>query len=284
MPATPWLVPPIPSGAVSKSHPRAITHLPELVLLEPLVAVSGDWHRNLAWALTQIRAAHKAGARLIIQLGDFGIFWPADPERTFERELMWELEKLGMTLIFIDGNHDNHPKLIQLGANQGQRTRNGLVNILPRIWWASRGARFTAGGRTFAALGGAYSVKGPNLLQWVNWWPGIEEPSTRDLAALGQAPADVLLTHEAPSGISYPNNVWVSQADELASTNVKHLVRQGMEAVEPKLVFHGHHHVRATSTLNFGDGKSTIVEALSQDERAFCTVFLDTTTMTVRES
>lgn len=281
MPASPWLVPPIPSGVIGSTSARPITHLSELTLPDTVIALSGDWHRNLPWALTQIRAAHKAGAKLIIQLGDFGIFWPQDPKREFEQQLMWELEKLGMTLIFLDGNHDNHPKLTQLGTNQGQRTRSGLVNILPRIWWASRGSRFTAGGRTFAALGGAYSIKTDNLVQWVNWWPGIEEPSSRDLVALGQTPADVLLTHEAPSGINYPNNLRVSQADELASTSVKALIRKGMEAVKPQLVFHGHHHVRATSTLNYGDGQRTTIEALSQDRRAYCTVLLDTKTMAV---
>ena len=53
------------------------------------VAIAGDWHGNLRWALDRIGDAHAAGATTIVHLGDFG-YWVPDPAT---RKYLFRVEK-----------------------------------------------------------------------------------------------------------------------------------------------------------------------------------------------
>src|SRR3954449_12934636 len=61
--------------------------------------------------------------------------------------------KSGLTLIFVDGNHDVHPKPRALPLNT-----EGFGVIGDRLLYAPRGHRWELEGVRFGALDGAYSL------------------------------------------------------------------------------------------------------------------------------
>ena len=124
------------------------------------VAIAGDWHGNLRWALDRIDDAHVAGAATIVHLGDFG-FWVPDPAT---RKYLFRVEKrlaeLNMHLLFVDGNHEDHDRLasLPLGPATGVRPVSAHLSHLPRghrwTWQDEDGRAWT-----WLALGGAVSAR-----------------------------------------------------------------------------------------------------------------------------
>lgn len=97
-----------------------------------VVALAGDWHGNLGWALQMLPIAHAAGARTVVQLGDFG-YWRRDPATTkYLRRLERQLAELDMALVWVDGNHEDHVLLrSQPLAADGTRPISEHVTHLP---------------------------------------------------------------------------------------------------------------------------------------------------------
>lgn len=71
----------------------------------------GDTHGELGWALSAMRKAREAGARLLVQVGDFGVDWPGREKMRYGDKVQREAEKLGLTIAFVRGNHDCIPAL-----------------------------------------------------------------------------------------------------------------------------------------------------------------------------
>lgn len=161
------------------------------------IVLAGDWHGSTDWALTVITQAGallKPGApRLIISLGDFG-FWPGGEE--YISRLASALEDADMTIWFIDGNHEWHPRLAELHENDP-----GPVDIggNGRIWHLPRGYRWTWHGRRWLAVGGAGSVDWRVRSLGTSWWR--EEVITGEQAdrIIADGPADVLISHDCPA-------------------------------------------------------------------------------------
>jgi len=214
------------------------------------VALAGDWHGNLAWAQKVIRSAAAADAGLIVQLGDFG-YWRPDPST---RKYLFRVERLlaelGMQLWWIDGNHEDHPRLRVLPlAEDGTRPISEHVVHLPR------GFRFTVEGDgrsyTWLAVGGAVSLDRQWRTPGRSWWP--EERLTDDdiAVALRGGPADVLISHDAPLGVDVPDprrGRWpeaaLAEADEHRA-----LLRVVVDGVRPRQLWHGHFHVQYDADL-----------------------------------
>ena len=91
---------------------------------------------------------------VIIQLGDFGIIWSNEPSREEKYNLKW-LSERNFTVAFIDGNHDNIPRLDTYPVKEWN---GGLVNeVMPNVVRLKRGEVYTIEGKKFFAFGGAQS-------------------------------------------------------------------------------------------------------------------------------
>lgn len=91
----------------------------------------------------------------VIILGDFGLVWDCKGENKNERYWLNWLEEKPFTTLFIDGNHDNIPRLNNYPIKQW---RNGLVNeIRPHVLRLRRGEVYTIEHKKFFAFGGASS-------------------------------------------------------------------------------------------------------------------------------
>jgi hypothetical protein len=126
-------------------------------------------------------------------------------------------------------------------------------------------------------LGGAFSVDKYGREEGRSWWPG-EELTEADIHYACDGPTvDVLFTHDAPWG-AYAYVDHRKTADGLAhfaqaagiprlkfadmvNAN-RHRVRAVIDAVRPRIVFHGHLHMRDTDSINLDDGFIVEVEAV----------------------
>jgi len=208
------------------------------------VLLVGDVHGNHGWwERFVLPAAERERADLICQLGDFG-YWPRRSDFT-ERVAAGPLP-----VLFLDGNHEDHETLRH--HREVVKARNFLNPAAPvplggSLYYLPRGARLLWEGVRIAVLGGAHSIDRALRTAGVDWFP--EESITRsdlDLLAAG-GPADILLTHDAPHSATPPlveapvPHAWRSELASCAAHRT--LVEEGLEAVRPSLLVHGHYHV-----------------------------------------
>jgi len=121
--------------------------------------VTGDIHGNPVRFSTDNFYEQKGFSgnkdeNVVIILGDFGIIWHREETRQEKYLLDW-LEEKPFTTIFVDGNHDNIPRLDTFPIKEWN---GGLVNELrPHVLRLRRGEIFTIEDKKFFAFGGASS-------------------------------------------------------------------------------------------------------------------------------
>lgn len=263
------------------------------------IMIAGDTHGDIEWCAKLTRAAGRSGATKVIQVGDFG-FWPrmrTSSGRSHTTALFETIgascERFGVTeWIVLDGNHEDHSAL---RVHLNHRDDHGFVTLSEHVRYVPRGHRFSFEGVSFGALGGAVSLDAfieaaghdfgspPYRPGW-DWFPELEAPSHEDVARLGSEPLDVLLTHEAPSGIALDDRgglygIYIPPEIAERSERVRRLVSEAIVATRPKIVVHGHWHYRYNATLRV-PGQECWVEGLAsnslrggRDGRAY--LFLD---------
>ncbi|MGY1653420.1 hypothetical protein [Geodermatophilus sp. SYSU D01119] len=72
------------------------------------VLLAGDWHGNAVWAGKVLALAARHGVSTVLQLGDFG--FSAQGEGMLD-VLSWTAEAFDLTLLVVDGNHEDFPLL-----------------------------------------------------------------------------------------------------------------------------------------------------------------------------
>jgi hypothetical protein len=210
-----------------------------------------------------------------VQLGDFG-YWRGhgEPGR-YLRGLQRQLHRAGRWLLWIDGNHECHPDLRARYPWQETPRASGVTPLTDRIFYAHRGARWTWRGRQWGALGGAVSEDVNARIPGAEWWPeeSITVAETERLLAgcprlghLGPT-LDILLTHDVPAGIQTVSRFVL--APQLACRVAAHrqLLAQVVAAVRPRLLVHGHLHLRHSTQLRLPDGSTVAVEGLASDDQ-----------------
>ena len=106
-------------------------------------------------------------ADYLIILGDFGLIFhnlPTEPEKYW---LKW-LESRPYTVLFVDGNHDNHPKLQALPKIEMFGGMVGQINS--NVFHLRRGEVYTIDNRKVFTFGGASSMDKANRIEGIDWW------------------------------------------------------------------------------------------------------------------
>lgn len=210
----------------------------------------GDTHGNVAWMQQVAAFAAERDVDLIIQLGDWGFWWPGHDK---DNRLHTILSQIDIPMWFIDGNHDNHPRLRKIVDKDGY--------ISPYLRYLKRGTRFELDGWRFLALGGAYSIDKMYRTEGRSWWREEEISYAEAMQCIEDGPCDVMLTHDKPLGVKLS---WDRKDIPECWPNQKTLQEVAFE-VQPKWLFHGHVHWRQTSTLALPGGKLCRVESLNCD-------------------
>lgn len=203
------------------------------------IAIFGDWHGDLTFAVHALAAAHELRTpELYFHVGDFG-FWPAAHEESSFNNYLSGIETLlaaqNKILLWIDGNHEDHSWLSTFPLDE-----DGLRPISEHIYHLPRGAAVTAGGKKIVGFGGAYSIDRKFRTKGYSWFE--EEVITHsDLErALANGVADIVLSHEAP--MIAPGRTTGSFDIDQLTADQRALVAQAFVELQAKLLVHGHHH------------------------------------------
>jgi hypothetical protein len=186
------------------------------------------------------------GVNCVIVVGDFGL-WPN--AELFMEAARGSLRTHGVPTLFIKGNHEHQAWLAKLYLNAKTQAGPEVANLGGSLYYIPAAGVVEIAGLRVTALGGAVSIDQYDLAEGITWFSD-EVVSMSDLYAIEAAgPADVLLTHDAPSGWDVPASKFDSdisyQWGKMLPAIEAHreVVRQGYEVVAPKLLVHGHYHV-----------------------------------------
>lgn len=221
--------------------------------------VVGDVHGFKVQIERAITHAHELGLDTVFQVGDYGIW---DNDRKFLDGQQKLLEKYGMELYFIDGNHENFVRLYET-----ETSADGTRFIRDNITHIPRGYRWEWKGMTFLALGGAASIDRKLRREGFSWWP--EEYITEEdvLTAQSGGPVDVMFTHDSPAGA--PNSVTDDMIGQLGAmeyygaemlancTTHRAVLKQVTDVTIPRILMHGHYHKAMEGIYAHGDSKNT---------------------------
>lgn len=227
-------------------------------LAEPRrIAFSGDWHQNADYACEAIAYARSEHADVVVHLGDFGYRF----SRSFLQQVTAALTAAGMHLLFVDGNHEDFPRLLrrEVGAN-------GLRRLTDRVWHLPRGLRWRWAGVDFVALGGAHSVDRPYRQPGISWWAQERITDEQAAAVIAGGHADVLIAHDCPAGVHIPGlepAMFQPRELQLAAEH-RQVLRRVVNTVRPSWVWHGHYHRDYREQVDFGYGP-VIVTGLDCD-------------------
>jgi Calcineurin-like phosphoesterase superfamily domain len=212
------------------------------------LAIAGDWHGDTNWACQAAWHAHSRGADVLIHLGDFGYeFRPH-----FLTRLTETLTAAGLPLLFVDGNHDDHLWLARRKVG-----RNGLRQLTDWVWHIPRGFRWRWGDLKFCGLGGAHSVDaGWRRRGGLMWQPQERITETQATIVKGGGRCDVLFSHDCPAGVDIPglHPGDFPAAELLRAAEHRQLLREIVDVVQPRVIWHGHYHQRYEQKVNFGFG------------------------------
>jgi hypothetical protein len=240
--------------------PEVESHAAPSFLDTPVrIAIAGDWHADIDYAVRAIEHAAKRDASVLIHLGDFGYNFTDD----YLDSLDDALSRHRMVLGFVEGNHENFDRLFEWCVGP-----DGLRHLRRRVVHLPRGFRWRWGQTRCLAVGGAYSIDRFLRSPGKSWWPEetITPLQAREIAAAG--PADAMFCHDCPAGITVPGAAFDRSGfpeEELhRSDQHQARLRSIVDAVRPARLWHGHFHHRYQSML-YGDGYCTVVDGLSKN-------------------
>ncbi len=219
----------------------------------------GDTHGSIKLIKPILEHAFDRGQKTIIQLGDWGFWWPNDFKHS---ELSKMLTDYGLHMYFIDGNHDLHPMLRMLP--------NTRENVAPGITYLKRGTTHTIDGITFGALGGAPSIDYWNRAEGLSIWEDMECISDTDISKLNST-VDILLLHDSPTDIPGIKEISDVRFNTAVKKNRERITR-AVEITNPKIIYHGHMHTKL-----FRDWNGIEVRGLDCTGRSFTNPFEDCT-------
>lgn len=224
------------------------------------IGVAGDWHANTLYALDALDYFANREIKHIVHLGDFGYNFEY---KKYLKPLNDLLQENGQHLWFVDGNHENQIELYKYKFAADQ-TRP----LTDRITHLPRGFRWTWSGTSMLALGGAFSIDKSVRVPGIEWWPEEEINWDEAERTANGGHADIMFTHDCPAGVDIPDirrNPLGLPAHVLnQANNHRNLLRQVVDAVKPKKLYHGHYHTKYESKL-YGDDYETDIQGLDCD-------------------
>lgn len=169
-----------------------------------MIYLTGDFHNTIdGERIKQEFFSYDGLTRedYLLNCGDFGFIWHGD--KRDEEDLQW-LSELPVTILFVDGNHENFDALQQYpittwNGGRVQYIRDNIIHLM-------RGEVYTIEGKKYFTFGGGTSIDRMYRTEGVSWWPqeipsqeefnnGIETLEKNDWKV------DYVITHSAPSNV-----------------------------------------------------------------------------------
>lgn len=254
-----------------------------------LVALCGDWHGNVRWAVHVLHVLGARGIKRVLHVGDFGI-WPGDGGKRYLEELAAVCNKYKMSIWVTPGNHEDYTQIEDPedpdGGTEKQVLRHGhgwSISLLPR------GYTWEESGRKIVSFGGAPSIDFQMRSEGKDWWPEemIRDSDLKRLEGRAEG-ADLMLTHDAPDGgtkavqdiIDTPPgmSMW-SEAGLTYAMGGRMQMNCAVDVVNPKMFVHGHFHVADDRVTYVDTDQDRTYISLNCDGAAGNVVVLDLITM-----
>lgn len=173
----------------------------------------------------------------LLQLGDLGLLWKKD--KTFNYLLDFYTSRK-YTLLWIEGNHENHTWLNTFPIIQWN---GGKVHkIADNIFHLMRGEIYNIYNKTFFTFGGGLSIDKNKRIIYIDWWPEEEANYQEQINAINNLEKynykiDYILTHSAPELIK----------NQVGFKNYTSNTEQFLQYINNKLTFNkwfiGHYHI-----------------------------------------
>lgn len=225
--------------------------------------IVGDVHGRHTSIFRMIDQATSRGLTNVIQVGDYGSTFT----RTFIRKVEEYARKAGVTLRFADGNHEDHAFLRSL-----PKTRDGAHLVSGHVLYQPRGSVAEIDGARVMFFGGAVSVNKTYLKSRGKLWQEQEAITDIDVAVARRSdPVDVLISHDAPSSVTLPEDLFHLEASNVIKAEAhrnRELLQEVVEAVTPKAVYHGHYHRRMNNLTTLPSGLTIPTYGLAADAQA----------------
>jgi hypothetical protein len=216
------------------------------------VLVVGDTGGDVEWLSEEVVPYAKAtGCVRIVQCGDFGFVWTKFAVHKNLDEIHELLQEAGLTLVFLPGNHENHPLLERL-AEAADQNEDGHYVLRPTILYTGRVAAWTWDGLRMAAVGGGVSIDRDDRVPGVSWWPEETLQPEEVQAAVDLGPVDILFTHDAPLGVP------MRLLPDMTSAAHRAYMTQVGEGMKAAYWFHGHYHASLFYRFHHTVGVTTV--------------------------
>lgn len=215
----------------------------------------GDTHGDEDNLSNLMDIAQSRECEKIFQVGDFGYLPGIAKFDSFLNRCSTEVQRTGIPIHWLRGNHDNCEVLGKLGS--------GIHEIKPGVFYHADGAQWEWNETKFLAVGGAHTPPNFMKVEGENWWRGERTPSSilyGDIADI-----DIIFYHDAPLS-SKIDDLLDFEMEEETITN-RTLIQEVCEIARPSLVVHGHYHKRHTGSGVFSDGTLFTVRSLAANKQ-----------------
>jgi predicted phosphodiesterase len=201
------------------------------------VLVAGDWHGNTKHAINMVKEASKAGAKKIVQVGDFGLWTHYEDGIRFLDQLNEAARREGVKIYAVGGNHENWDHWDWFVKNM-PKSYHGFAYLRSHVLLAPRVHYWGWEGKKFLMVAGAVSVDKQWRVEGHTWWRN--EEITDEMVDSIHGKVDYLVTHDCSNRTPWKGRL-KPDMDSLAN-------RQRIDAilgrVKPEMHFHGHMHTR----------------------------------------
>jgi DNA repair exonuclease SbcCD nuclease subunit len=199
-----------------------------------IIGVCGDTHGDLNFK--NIYKAKKLGADTLLVCGDFGYIWDGSLK---EQKQLNYLNKIGVQVLFCDGNHENFDVLnsypiSEMYGGRVHKIRDNIIHLM-------RGEIYNIDNKSFFVFGGANSTDKEHRTEGKSWWKD-EMPSSAErgyglynLNAHGNK-VDYIITHT-----SYPSAL-IKVGGEYRIDELSDFFNQIKVTIDYKYWFFGHMH------------------------------------------
>lgn len=227
------------------------------------VPVFGDWHGDIEWAKACVRWLAKEGFTRALHVGDFAIGFQNN--RQYTKPLNHLCSQLGIKLYITPGNHENYDVIESLPVIESGEDA-GWQQLASHLLVAPRGLRWNWDDVKFVSLGGGNSIDFRQRLQGKDWWRA-EQITMGDIAKVeAGGAADVMIAHVAPNAAKYDLDGSYWRAEDVRYSDESRMAMDiALDAVRPKLFFHGHYHTSKVQRVivDGADGSEFTTEFVS---------------------
>ncbi|QSB22128.1 metallophosphoesterase family protein [Curtobacterium sp. 24E2] len=221
---------------------------------EELIVVAGDWHSDLVHLTHNVPRLLNANfpdpkrqPTTLLHAGDFNITNGSRANKRFVQRAAQLASEREMRILITPGNHDSWSRL----EARAEFAAGQPVRLAGEVWALPRGYRFRMGGRQVLSFGGAGSFARPPVREGNTWWRSEMPSADEVVTCIRLGGADIVISHEVPAGGStrVDNLIDRSPLQNLVDREYTELGRRRLcevwDGVRPRLLFHGHHHIRA---------------------------------------